>query len=798
MACGDVLSLEDLQTAKKHQIFEAEVITGKAGGAASGATIGTATNQVTGQTQQTLPSILADLGFDVQSWTSSTGGVLASANQVFLNDTPGSLGLGDYYAWGGTFPKTVPAGTDPALPTSGYVMRSSRFAGTQAREGLRRSYAEAGYNLVAGSFEAGGTLVSANDVLLQERTGKAFSGPAGPVAAGTNPASGGFTDRSDELSIASRTFRSFGATGLGFAGDAQALQDAIDWAGAKEGRRVYGNPGDIYRIDFGLVLRRDGKELFDQTSACTIDFTGTKLVPNVDNIICFAVERNYATVIRPVVDNRAARTGVSAYLLGPVGLDSETTKTDVMFSEWTRPMAMRCKTAFVFQPGPTVGSASGMYYHTLYSPYVYGCEKGFHFRRCITGDNKATRISIYSPRQIYGNCMFDIDNAETLDVYSGTAEFVNDPGEYSNKPTIKITKQGADPYDNSFIRFHNFVGERGGVPFDFDGSCFYNSLINPTFVNYDGKGVYSVTSDPYGQITNFEGPVYSQAQYGLGTRPRIGAAVRPGAGTKAGQVFLEWEPAGSSPYNGRLVSSDGLEVVVGAQGLKVTGQVRDISAENIQNKSYNRQVLGTTACRIEVLGDTDKNVKIYNTEVSPSGTNGFLFGGVTFRYLSPYESDNLASLGRPSSRWSVVYAGTGAINTSDAREKTAPQAIDDALLDAWGDVQLITFKWLESTRLKGEDSARWHFGVIAQQVRDAFAAHGLDGTHYGLLCYDEWGDEFEDVLDEAGHPTGEIKQVQVAGNRWGIRPEQCLFVEAAYQRRNYERLLERVEALENK
>ena len=116
MACGDVLSLEDLQTAKKHQIFEAEVITGKAGGVAGGANIGTATNPVTGQTQQTLPSILADLGFDVQPWTSSTGGVLASANQVFLNDTPGSLGLGDYYAWGGPFEKTVPAGTDPALP----------------------------------------------------------------------------------------------------------------------------------------------------------------------------------------------------------------------------------------------------------------------------------------------------------------------------------------------------------------------------------------------------------------------------------------------------------------------------------------------------------------------------------------------------------------------------------------------------------------------------------------------------------------------------------------------------------
>lgn len=188
--CGDVLSLEDLQTAKKHQIFEAEVITGKVGGVAGGASIDTATNPVTGQTQQTLPSLLADLGFDVQSWTSSTGGVLASANQVFLNDTPGSLGLGDYYAWGGAFPKTVPAGTDPALPTSGYIMRSSRFAGTQAREALRRSYAEAGYTLVDGSFEAGGTLVNANDVLLYEVEGKAYSwGGTLPkvVTAGSSP-----------------------------------------------------------------------------------------------------------------------------------------------------------------------------------------------------------------------------------------------------------------------------------------------------------------------------------------------------------------------------------------------------------------------------------------------------------------------------------------------------------------------------------------------------------------------------------------------------------------------------------
>ncbi|MGD7309538.1 hypothetical protein, partial [Ralstonia pseudosolanacearum] len=56
--CGDVLSLNDLQIAKKHQIFEAEVITGKQGGVAGGADIDYATNQVTWQTQQTLPAVV--------------------------------------------------------------------------------------------------------------------------------------------------------------------------------------------------------------------------------------------------------------------------------------------------------------------------------------------------------------------------------------------------------------------------------------------------------------------------------------------------------------------------------------------------------------------------------------------------------------------------------------------------------------------------------------------------------------------------------------------------------------------
>lgn len=103
------------------------------------------------------------------------------------------------YYWDGVKWKTKGVGYNPVNDLRDELEPRISDNESKVFEALKRSYAEAGYNLVDGSFEAGGTLVNANDVLLQESTGKAFSGPAGTVAAGTNPASGGFVDRSGEL-----------------------------------------------------------------------------------------------------------------------------------------------------------------------------------------------------------------------------------------------------------------------------------------------------------------------------------------------------------------------------------------------------------------------------------------------------------------------------------------------------------------------------------------------------------------------------------------------------------------------
>ncbi|QHJ79665.1 MAG: hypothetical protein [Caudoviricetes sp.] len=113
--CGDVVSLEDLKTAKLHQVFEAEVITGLSGGAPGGSNIDYATNPVTGQVQKTMPAILRDLGFSPASFDFTTGGTLSSNDRgKAVLWTIASGGDGDWYYWEGALPKVIPASSSPA------------------------------------------------------------------------------------------------------------------------------------------------------------------------------------------------------------------------------------------------------------------------------------------------------------------------------------------------------------------------------------------------------------------------------------------------------------------------------------------------------------------------------------------------------------------------------------------------------------------------------------------------------------------------------------------------------------
>lgn len=129
-----------------------------------------------------------------------------------------------------------------------------------------------------------------------------------------------------------------------------------------------------------------------------------------------------------------------------------------------------------------------------------------------------------------------------------------------------------------------------------------------------------------------------------------------------------------------------------------------------------------------------------------------------------------------------AYSDSGTISISDERMKSSVGAIPDAVLDAWDDVQWVQFQLNEAIAAKGEEAARLHCGAVAQRILEVFEAHSLDATRYGLVCLEEWdAEESEDGT---------------SGNRYALRYEECLVVEAAYQRRRVAALEARIAALE--
>jgi hypothetical protein len=160
---------------------------------------------------------------------------------------------------------------------------------------------------------------------------------------------------------------------------------------------------------------------------------------------------------------------------------------------------------------------------------------------------------------------------------------------------------------------------------------------------------------------------------------------------------------------------------------------------------------------------------------------------VTSSEFTP-DGDNNMSLGSAAKRWIQVFAVSGTINTSDANTKQDIADLDDAEKRVAVRIKglIKKFRFKDAVAVKG-DAARIHVGVLAQEVRDAFTAEGLDASRYGLFCSDTWWEREEDVYQPFNETTVRKKVVHntpVEGatevTRLGVRYEELLaFVIAA-------------------
>lgn len=139
-------------------------------------------------------------------------------------------------------------------------------------------------------------------------------------------------------------------------------------------------------------------------------------------------------------------------------------------------------------------------------------------------------------------------------------------------------------------------------------------------------------------------------------------------------------------------------------------------------------------------------------------------------------TDNNRTLGTSANRWSTVYAGTGTINTSDARDKTevTPFTQNEILASIKMSKEIGTYKWLEAIQKKG-DQARKHVGLTVQRAIEIMEEFNLDPFAYGFICYDAWEDSYN---------PDDNTLITKAGNRYSFRYDELnLFIARGFESR---------------
>ena len=170
-------------------------------------------------------------------------------------------------------------------------------------------------------------------------------------------------------------------------------------------------------------------------------------------------------------------------------------------------------------------------------------------------------------------------------------------------------------------------------------------------------------------------------------------------------------------------------------------------------------------------------------------------GGSVVLYPSNGSSENRWMFLNPNGTW--TWGGQPIQYVSDQRLKQQITEIDDKLLDAWEDVDLVQFKYNDAVNAK-KDKARLHTGYVVQQIDKACQSHGVDISAYGLYCHEEYPEETEEVeVEQAdGTKTKETKVIREASEHYSLRYTEVYAVECMYLRRCIARLTARIEELE--
>jgi len=132
-------------------------------------------------------------------------------------------------------------------------------------------------------------------------------------------------------------------------------------------------------------------------------------------------------------------------------------------------------------------------------------------------------------------------------------------------------------------------------------------------------------------------------------------------------------------------------------------------------------------------------------------------------------TDNVHDLGSSSLRWKDVYATNATIQTSDRNQKEQIEELSEQEKTVAVECKSLIrkFKWKDAVLEKGTD-ARFHFGVVAQDLEKAFSDGGLDARAYGIFIEAKWWEDSE------GNRVSEDIEGAIEKSMLGVRYDELL------------------------
>ncbi len=402
----------------------------------------------------------------------------------------------------------------------------------------------------------------------------------------------------------------------------------------------------------------------------------------------------------------------------------------------------------------------------------------------------------------------DIDNlldgttpVTGIDINSGTIGGVTADGDITFADNSKaIFGAGSDLqiyHDTSA----SYISDQGSGPLNVLGSQvnIYNAVEDTQFASWnasaaktyiDGSLVTNTTSTGLEitsanatiQLTDTDDSGYSQIRHNTGSlifeadkgNTTGASAIRFDIdGTERMRIdssgrLLVGKTASSTSTEGGNLEAGSILGVSTIQPLRLNRLSSDGDVIQLRKDNATVGVMGVDAASGYMSVDSGLN---YVVALYRQGAPRYVVGNNTF---FPHH-DNLRDLGASSYRWDDVYATNGTIQTSDRTEKQDIEALSDAEQRVAVACKglLRKFRWKDAVAEKGDD-ARSHFGIIAQDLQDAFAAEGLDAGRYAMFISTTWWETqtevpaveaVAEVLDEDGNVVTEAVEAKDAYTR---------------------------------